>query len=108
MKIDETSMRKIAAMAAIEMDPDEMESQRQDLERIAVFTARLNELDTEGLPEQTHPFDFVGMGPEGADRPVVARFREDIVTNKDIAEEMIAAAPDSKGLYLRTPRTVEE
>ena len=94
------------------MDPVEMEAQRQDLERIAVFTERLKELDTEGLPEQTHPFGFEGTGTGGfdgsGDPDRKNLLREDIVTNRDCAEEMVAAAPDSKGTYFRTPRTVDE
>ena len=106
MKINDALMKQIAVMAAIEMDSAEAETQRQDLERIAVFTEKLAELDTDGLPEQTHPF---GSDEERTEKGAGSnRLREDKVTNKDCAEEMVAAAPDSKGLYLRTPRTVEE
>jgi aspartyl-tRNA(Asn)/glutamyl-tRNA(Gln) amidotransferase subunit C len=57
---------------------------------------KLNELDTTGLPEMTHPFDSVN------------RFREDEIANADRTEELLSNAPDKKGPYFRTPRAVEE
>ena len=104
MKIDETLMKQIAALAAIEMDPVEMEAQKQDLERIAAFTGSLTDLDTNDMVAQTHPFSLNGKPGISAGN----HLREDIVTNEDCAEGFVAAAPDSKGLYFRTPRTVEE
>ena len=88
-------------MGLIEMDPEEMEAQRQDLERIASFAEKLKELETENLPELTHPFGFDSEGYDNC-------LREDIVTNDDCAESFAASAPDSKGVFFRTPRTVEE
>ena len=105
MKIEESLIKQIAALAAIEMAPEEMENQRCDLERIAVFTEKLSVLETEGLPEQTHPF---GSGSDFSNADVSNHLREDIVTNENHSTEFVSAAPDSKGLYFRTPRTVEE
>jgi aspartyl-tRNA(Asn)/glutamyl-tRNA(Gln) amidotransferase subunit C len=56
---------------------------------------RLGELDTEGLPEMTHPFDASN------------RFREDRVTNGDRRGEMLENAPDRKGDFFRVFKTVE-
>ena len=109
MKIDEITIKKIAALAAIEMGPEELEAQRRDLERISTFAETLAGLDTEGVPEQTHPFGVSGRDFGGAGMPAAEnRLREDAVTNEDRAEEWVKAAPDSKGLYFRVPRTVEE
>lgn len=98
MKIDNKQIEHLAALAAIDFGEEELEAQRRDLERIAAYTRQLINLDTEGLSEQTHPF-----GQDGNNR-----LRTDEVTNKDRTEEWIAAAPDSKGSYIRVPRTVEE
>ena len=98
MAVDTNQVKHLAEIAAIGMGGEELMAQQRDLERIAAYTARLAELDTAGLPEQTHPFGATGEN----------RLRGDEVTNGDQAEELVAAAPDSKGPYFRVPRTVEE
>ena len=104
MKIDEKQIGFLADLAKIEMGPDETETQRRDLERIATYTECLKELDATGISEQSHPFGACGPDGKGG----MDRLREDEVTNEDLTEEWIKAAPDSKGRYFRVPRTVEE
>ena len=99
MKISKEKIKYLADTAMIEMDDAEREAQRKDLERISAYTEKLGELDTEGEVCMSHPFAFDTS---------VNRFRADEVTNKDQKEEWIKAAPDSKGTYIRVPRTVEE
>ena len=104
MIISNERIEFLTNLAKIEMGPEETEARRRDLERIATFTESLGRLDTEGCPEQSHPFGTSGpYGKGGMDR-----LREDEVTNEDLTEEWMRAAPDSKGRYFRVPRTVEE
>ena len=98
MAVDINLTRHLAEIAAIGMGEDELMAQQRDLERIAAYTGRLAELYTAGFPEQTHPFGASGQNC----------LRTDEVTNEDQSEELVAAAPDSKGPYFRVPRTVEE
>ena len=112
MKIDTKQLQKLAALAQIELGPEETEAQRLALERVSTFCEKIAELDTAGLPCQSHPFGsgdpgFAGGAGAGGEDGI-NRFRLDEVTNEDRAEEWIAAAPDKKGLYIRVPRTVEE
>jgi aspartyl-tRNA(Asn)/glutamyl-tRNA(Gln) amidotransferase subunit C len=100
MKIEKKQIQEIADLAQIGLSQEELEAQRIDLERISFYTEKLKDIDTNGKPCQTHPF--------GAGYYDVNRFRPDLVTNEDRAEEWTSAAPDSKGSYFRVPRTVEE
>ena len=59
------------------------------------YTEKLNELDTEGLPEMSHPFEAVN------------RFREDEVRNSDDRENLLSNAPERKGSYFKVFKTVE-
>ena len=112
MEIDKKQLLDIANLALIELDPEEIESQRLALERISTYTEKITNLDTSGLQCQTHPFGFDGgissettcTGDEGS----LNRFRSDDVENKNLLEEWLKAAPDSKGPYIRVPRAVEE
>ena len=104
MKIEGKQIEFLTDLAKIEMGPEETEAHRHDLERIATYTECLTDLDTTDIPEQTHPFGACGPDGKGG----MDRLREDEVTNEDLAEEWMKAAPDSKGRYFRVPRTVEE
>lgn len=59
------------------------------------YTEKLNELDTESLPEMSHPFEAVN------------RFREDEVRNSDDRENLLSNAPERKGSYFKVFKTVE-
>jgi len=63
MKIDENLIKRLTAIAAIDLGEEELEAQRQDLERIAAYTERISDIDTEGMPLQTHPFGVSGVSP---------------------------------------------
>ncbi|MFR8251961.1 MAG: Asp-tRNA(Asn)/Glu-tRNA(Gln) amidotransferase subunit GatC, partial [Anaerovoracaceae bacterium] len=67
----------------------------QDLSDVLDYTEKLNELDTEGLPEMSHPFEAVN------------RFREDEVRNSDDRENLLSNAPERKGSYFKVFKTVE-
>ena len=100
MKISEDTIEYLCSTSMIEMGQEEKNDQRKDLERIVAYAEKIAELDTTGLPEQSHPF--------GPGINAVNYFREDVVTNSDQTETWTKAAPDSKGSYIRVPRTVEE
>ena len=104
MIVDDKQIEFLTGLAKIDMGPEEMESQRRDLERIATYTECLKNLDTDKEPGQSHPFGTGGLNGEGG----MDRLREDEVTNEDLTEEWRRAAHDSKGRYFRVPRTVEE
>jgi len=112
MNISDDKIKYLCGLAMLDMGPDEKEAQRQDLERIATYTEKLRELDTTGMQELPRPFGNAGptagagSGKDGTHGE--NRFRPDEVTSPDRAEEWVKAAPDSKGLYIRVPRTVEE
>jgi len=96
MRIDDRSIEYLAELARLKLDDEEKEARKKDLADILEYMEKLNELDTEGLPEMTHPFAQVNC------------FRDDTVTNGDETETLLANAPDRKGSYFRVPRTVEE
>ena len=99
MKISEKTMEYLVTTAMIFMGEEEKEAQRKDLERISTYTEKLDEIDTTGQACVSHPF-IPSLNSN--------RFRADIVTCEDKAKVFVAAAPDSKGPYIRTPRTVDD
>ena len=74
---------------------DEEKERAKNLSDVLDYTEKLNELDTEGLPEMSHPFEAVN------------RFREDEVRNSDDRENLLSNAPERKGSYFKVFKTVE-
>jgi aspartyl-tRNA(Asn)/glutamyl-tRNA(Gln) amidotransferase subunit C len=96
VKIDDDLIEYLAELSRLELSAEEKGPLAGDLTDILGYVEKLNELDTAGAPETTHPFEAAN------------RFREDVVTNGDRREEMLANAPDRKGDYFRVFKTVEE
>jgi aspartyl-tRNA(Asn)/glutamyl-tRNA(Gln) amidotransferase subunit C len=96
MKINEDLIEYISELSRLKLSAEEKIAREKDLSDILDYMDKLGELDTTGLPEMTHPFDKTN------------RFRDDVVTNPDRREEMLANAPESKGDFFKVYRAVEE
>ena len=94
MITDET-IAYAAALAKLELSGGERERLKKDLSEILEYIDRMNELDTDGVEPMSH-----GL-------PVTNVFREDVVTNGEDRENLLANAPDRSGDSFRVPRTVE-
>ena len=69
---------------------------RQQLDRILGYIAKLNELDTEGVPPTSHAIRMVNV------------MRDDEVRPSLPPEEMLANAPERAGEFFRVPRIIED
>ncbi|MDR0519603.1 MAG: Asp-tRNA(Asn)/Glu-tRNA(Gln) amidotransferase subunit GatC [Clostridiales Family XIII bacterium] len=96
MKIDDDLITYLGELSRLELGADERGTLAHDLGDILGYVDKLNELDTAGAPEMTHPFSAVN------------RFRDDVQTNSDRRGEMLANAPERKGDYYKVFKTVEE
>lgn len=95
MKITDELIGYIGDLSRLYLSEEEKERAKKDLSDILDYTEKLNELDTDGLPEMSHPFDAVNC------------FRQDVVTNGDDRENLLSNAPERKGSYFKVFKTVE-
>ena len=65
------------------------------MEKILTYVEKLNELDTEGIEPLAHTFSVGNV------------FREDVVTNNDDRDAMLANAPGCKEGQYQVPKTVQ-
>ena len=65
------------------------------MQKMLDYIDKLNELDTSGIEPMSHVF------------PVKNVFREDVVTNGDAREQMLANAPEQRDGQYQVPKTVE-
>ena len=96
MKINDELIEYIAELSRLELSAEEKEARKKDLSDILDYMDKLNELNTEGLPEMTHSFEACN------------RFRWDEVTGSDRRGEMLAVAPEAKGDFFKVFKAVEE
>ena len=93
--ISDETMEYVGILAKLELSAGEKEAARTDMGRMLDYIDKLNELDTSGVEPMSHIF------------PVNNVFREDVVTNGDIRDEMLANAPEAKDGSYKVPRTVQ-
>lgn len=92
--IDDETIEYVSILAKLELSEEEREQAKKDMGRMLDYIDKLGELDTEGVEPMSHVF------------PVQNVFREDIVTNSDIREQLLANAPEQKDGMFVVPRIV--
>lgn len=95
MSIDNATIKTVAALAKLELSEEEKEQARKDMSGILEYVDKLNELDTENIEALSHTFSIHNV------------FREDVVSNEDDRENMLANAPESKDGYYMVPKTFD-
>jgi len=95
MKITDELIDYIGELSRLELTDEEKEGAKKDLTDILNYMDKLNELDTAGAKELTHPFDEAN------------RFRNENALNEDQREAMLQNAPGSRGDYFKVFKTVE-
>jgi aspartyl-tRNA(Asn)/glutamyl-tRNA(Gln) amidotransferase subunit C len=95
MSLDETAVRRIAKLARIRVDGAEVATLRGELNAILGYVEQLNEVDV------------TGVEPLSGGAQMTMRLRDDAVTDGDIAEQILANAPDRIGNFFAVPKVVE-
>ena len=91
--ISDETIEYVGILAKLELNEEEKEQAKKDMESMLDYIDKLNELATEGVEPLSHVF------------PVHNVFREDEVTNGDDRENMLKNAPQKKeGTYM-VPKT---
>ena len=94
-KISDETIEYVGILAKLDLSDEEKEVAKKDMGRMLDYIDMLNQLDTEGVEPMSHVF------------PVHNVFREDVVTNGDDRENMLANAPEQRDGAFVVPRTVE-
>ena len=93
--ISDETIEYVGILAKIELSGEEKEQAKKDMGSMLDYIDKLGELDTEGVEPMSHVF------------PVKNVFREDVVTNGDMREEILKNAPGEKNGMFAVPRTFE-
>lgn len=95
MAVDLPTVRRIAALARIALPAEEAEHLRGELNAILAFVAELDGVDVEGVEPMTSVI------------PMRLRLRPDVVTDGEIAEQIVANAPSTEDHFFVVPKVIE-
>ena len=93
--ISDETIEYVGILAKLELSEEEKEQAKKDMANMLDYIDTLNELDTSGVEPMSHLF------------PVNNVFREDVVTNEDDREEILANAPEAKDGAFVVPKTFD-
>lgn len=95
MSVDTNTVRKIASLARIAVSDGEVEAMTGELNNILGWVEQLSEVDTNGI-EPLHTVI-----------PNQLRLRDDVITDGNIRDKVLANAPQAEHGFFAVPKVIE-
>lgn len=95
MSVDAATVRRVAHLARIAVDEDEVENLQGELNAILAFVEQLSEVNVEGVEPMTSV------------TPMPMKMRRDEVTEGGIADDVLKNAPAREDHFFLVPKVVE-
>lgn len=95
MSLDSETVRRVASLARIHLEEEEIARLQGELNGILAWVEQLQAVDT------------TGVEPMAGGGATALRMRDDVVTDGGIPGKVLANAPDRAGDYFAVPKVVE-
>jgi len=95
MSVDLTTVKKVASLARLAMSDAEAEALVPELNGILDWVEQLGEVDVTGVEPMT------------AVIPNTLRLRDDVVTDGNVREKVLANAPQAEHGFFTVPKVIE-
>ena len=95
MSVDTATVRRIAHLARIAVAEEDVPHLQGELNAILDFVAQLDEVDVTGVEPMTSV------------TPMAMKKRADVVTDGEIAEDIVRNAPQTEDNFFLVPKVVE-
>lgn len=95
MQVDEATVKRIARLARVKITEEEAKGLEIELSGILDWVKQLDEVDVTGVEPMTRVV------------PIKLKMREDVVTDGEIAEQVIENAPLTTDHFFVVPKVVE-
>ena len=95
MSVDHADVRRIARLARIAVEEDEIAFLKDEINAILAFVEQLDRVDVTGIQAMTSV------------TPMKLPMREDVVTDGDIASKILANAPQTEDGFFLVPKVIE-
>jgi aspartyl-tRNA(Asn)/glutamyl-tRNA(Gln) amidotransferase subunit C len=95
MSVDAATVRRIAQLARIAVTETEVPHLQDELNAMLAFVEQLSEVDVDGVEPMTSVM------------PLEMKKRPDVVTDGEIADDIVRNAPASEDHFFLVPKVVE-
>lgn len=95
MSVNEQQVRHVAKLARLALSDAEIDKMVPELNNILGWVEQLGEVDTDGVEPLTAVIDLK------------LRLRDDIVTDGDVRDKVLANAPDAQHGFFAVPKVIE-
>ena len=95
-KITNEEVKKVAHLARLELNEDEINNHAQQLEKILEYIKQLEIIDTDNVPCTTRAIEVTNI------------FRKDVKKNSDCTEELLELGPSREDQYFKVPKIINE
>ncbi len=95
MSVDAKTVKRIGSLARIRIEENEVAGYQQELNAILGFIEQLGEVDVSGVEPMTSV------------TPMTLRLREDVISDGDYPEQIVANAPLSEDNFFMVPKVIE-
>ena len=95
MSVNESQVRHVAKLARLALSDAEIDKMVPELNNILGWVEQLGEVDTDGVEPLTAVIDLK------------LRLRDDVVTDGDVRDKVLANAPDAQHGFFAVPKVIE-
>ena len=95
-KITKEEVKKVAHLARLELNENEVNNHAKQLEKILDYIRQLEKIDTDDVPCTTRAIGVVNV------------FRKDEKKNYDCNEELLELGPSREEKYFKVPKIMNE
>ena len=92
IKINKNEVKKVAHLARLELNEDEINKHAEQLEKILEYIKQLEKIDTYHVPCTTRAIEVINV------------FRKDEKKNYESTEELLELGPSKEDKYFKVPK----
>ena len=92
IKITKNEVKKVARLARLQLNEDEINKHAEQLEKILEYIKQLEKIDTNDVPCTTRAIEVINV------------FRKDEKKNYDSTEELLELGPSKEDKYFKVPK----
>ena len=95
-KITKEEVKKVAHLARLELNENEINNHAEQLEKILDYIRQLEKIDTDDVPCTTRAIEVINV------------FRKDEKKDYDFTEEILELGPSKEDKYFKVPKIINE
>ena len=95
-KITNEEVKKVAHLARLELNEDEINNHAKQLEKILEYIQELEKIDTHQVPCTTRAIEVINV------------FRKDEMKYSDCMEDILELGPSREDKYFKVPKIINE